>query len=97
MIDGVTNPVHAATQATPQDETSSGRPTCSPGERFDHRADAVELSATAQERIERDEAAPVRTKLVERVRAEIAAGTYLTDDKLGVAVDRMLAERISAA
>jgi anti-sigma28 factor (negative regulator of flagellin synthesis) len=97
MIEGVTNSVHAATQATQRDEKSSGQPTRSPEERFDHRADAVELSPAARNQIERDNAGPVRAKLIERVRAEIASGTYLNDDKLSAAVDRMYAALISAA
>lgn len=97
MIDGVTNPVQVATQATPRSEAPSGQATCLREERLDQQADAVELSETAQGRIERDEAAPVRTELVERVRAEIAAGTYLTDGKLSVAAERLCADLTSVA
>lgn len=43
-------------------------------------ADTVELSDTAR-------GAAIRTDLVERVKAEIAAGTYLTDDKISAAAD----------
>lgn len=96
MIDGVTDPIHAATQATTRGETRSGQNACSPDERFGP-TDAVELSATAREQLERDESAPIRTGLVERVRAEIAAGTYLTDARLDAAVNRMRAEMFNAA
>jgi len=96
MIDGVTNPVHAPTQATARGEAPAGEETRSPAERFG-QTDAVELSPAAQQQLERDESAPIRTKLVERVRAEIAAGAYLTDDKLEAAVNQMHAEVFATA
>ncbi|MBU0637455.1 MAG: flagellar biosynthesis anti-sigma factor FlgM [Planctomycetes bacterium] len=43
--------------------------------------DTVELSG-APARTRPAESAQIRTDLVERIRAEIAAGTYLTDEKL---------------
>ena len=36
------------------------------------------------------DAAPIRTELVERVRKEIAAGTYDTQEKWEAALDRLL-------
>ena len=33
---------------------------------------------------------PIRTELVERVRGEIAAGTYDTPEKLEIALDRLM-------
>ncbi|MBI5863336.1 MAG: flagellar biosynthesis anti-sigma factor FlgM [Planctomycetes bacterium] len=50
--------------------------------------DRIELSTAAQE-WNRQEDTPIRTDLVQRVRAEISAGTYLTDDKLNVVIDRL--------
>ena len=38
----------------------------------------------------RKEGAPIRTELVERIRNEIAAGTYDTQEKWEAALDRML-------
>jgi anti-sigma28 factor (negative regulator of flagellin synthesis) len=35
-------------------------------------------------------AEPFRTELIERVRAEIAAGAYETDEKWEIALDRLL-------
>jgi len=96
MIDGVTNSVHAPPQATTRGEAPSGEETRSVQEPIG-RTDAVELSAAAREQLERDESAPIRAKLVEQVRAEIAAGAYLTDDKLEAAVDRMHAELFAPA
>lgn len=48
--------------------------------------DTVQLSHAATKAVD----PPIREKLVERVRAEIADGTYETDEKLNVAIDRML-------
>ncbi|MEM8834258.1 MAG: flagellar biosynthesis anti-sigma factor FlgM [Planctomycetota bacterium] len=47
--------------------------------------DRVDLSAEA-----RAANAPIRTELVERVRAEIASGEYLTDARLDAALDGLL-------
>lgn len=33
---------------------------------------------------------PVREELVQQIKAEIAAGTYETPEKLGIAIERML-------
>jgi anti-sigma28 factor (negative regulator of flagellin synthesis) len=96
MINGVTNPVHATTQSAPR----SGAPAnqeARPTKEAPGRTDAVELSETAQEQIERGDSAPLRTELVERVRAEIAAGTYLTDDKLDAVVNRLHEALFAAA
>lgn len=49
-------------------------------------SDAVEFSDAA---LEADTSAPIRTELVKRVKAEIAAGSYLTDQKLNVAIERL--------
>jgi anti-sigma28 factor (negative regulator of flagellin synthesis) len=95
MIDPVTNPVHAGAQTTTRDGSSSGHLTCASESGFE-QVDAVELSPTARDQLGRDESAPVRTRLVERIRGEIAAGTYLTDAKLDAAADRMRAEIFNA-
>lgn len=50
-------------------------------------SDSVALSPAAQEHL--DAAAQPRTELIERVRAEIRAGTYLTDDKLNATAERL--------
>jgi hypothetical protein len=33
---------------------------------------------------------PIRARLISRIRAEIAAGTYITAEKLDIALDRMI-------
>ena len=96
MIDGVTNPVHSAGQPAPRGESPCSQQACVPEEQYE-QTDAVDLSPTARGQLGRDESAPIRTRLVERVRAEIAAGTYRTDAKLDAAVSRMRAEIFNAA
>lgn len=55
-------------------------------------ADTVEVSQAAQEAADE----PILTQdIVSRVRAEIEAGTYLTEDKLNATIDR-LAEVLTA-
>ena len=63
-------------------------PTGSP----DAVTDAVELSAAALAERRPPESAPIRDALVARLRAAIAAGTYLTQGKLDGAVERMAAD-----
>ena len=97
MIEGVKNPVLPVTTAPtrvggPPNEESRGQL-----EELTVAKDAVELSPAAQERIEQGDARPIRLKLVERVRAEIAAGTYLTDEKLNAAVNGVQSELFHAA
>lgn len=53
-------------------------------------ADRVDLSETAV-RQSADAKAP-RTNLIDSIRARIAAGTYLTDDKIDHTVDRIMDE-----
>jgi anti-sigma28 factor (negative regulator of flagellin synthesis) len=53
-------------------------------------ADRVELSDAARAHLAGERSEPIRQGMVNRVRAEIGAGTYLSDEKLDVAVDRLL-------
>lgn len=86
MIDALNN---AATAS----RTIAGRagPAGSPpsGAAVRAESDAVELSGAASEHVGTAER-PVRTNLVQRIRAEIAAGTYLTDEKLDAAIDGLM-------
>lgn len=52
------------------------------------KTDRLELSHTALENMSTGEGG-VRTDLVQRIRGEIAAGTYLTNEKLDAVVDRL--------
>lgn len=54
--------------------------------------DTVEISPEARLASKIAAIPPVRSDLVARVRAEIKAGTYETEDKLNTAVDRMINE-----
>ena len=54
--------------------------------------DRVEISPAAEAAVRAAEGGDIRTDLVSRIRAEIAAGTYDTPDKMNVAVDRLLDE-----
>jgi anti-sigma28 factor (negative regulator of flagellin synthesis) len=88
MINRVTNSVQ--TNVPPV-----GREGAAPNQRTEAlasragQADAVELSEAARRQIEQGEATTIRSELVERVRAEIAAGEYLTDEKIDAVVDRL--------
>lgn len=96
MINGVPNPIHAATPSVVRSGAARNEEAES-GHRHPDRADAVELSELARARMARDEAGPIRHDLVERIRAEIAAGTYLTDDKIDAVVERLHQNMIAAA
>jgi flagellar biosynthesis anti-sigma factor FlgM len=87
-INGVTISAQMAGQPTPRggapqkDEArpaADGRPT----------GDAVELSDAAREEIEKSKSLPVRTELVERIRAAINSGEYNVDDKLDAVVEEL--------
>ena len=97
MIDGVTNPIQTTTQVPVR--PGGGKP----GEELRDKAeqlatqDAVELSSVARRELETGDTRPIRLNLVERVRAEIAAGTYLTDEKLDAVVNKLHGEFFNAA
>lgn len=96
MINGVTDPVHAARQPSARSRAPVGEEAWAAKAGFG-QADAVELSEAARQQVEGGLSAPIRTGLVERVRAEIAAGTYLTEDKLDALVDRVHEEMFAVA
>lgn len=55
-------------------------------------ADVVEISNAAKLSARMDQIPEVRTELIERVRAEIAAGTYETPEKIDIAAAKLLDE-----
>lgn len=69
----------------PQGSTASAASSLQP-------VDQLDLSREAQELSQARESSGIRQDLVNRVRGEIAAGTYDTDEKLDLALERMLAE-----
>jgi negative regulator of flagellin synthesis FlgM len=66
-------------------ETQSALPTEAP-------VDRVEISPAAEAALQAAETGAIREDLVSRIRAEIAAGTYETPDKLDAALSRLLDE-----
>lgn len=52
--------------------------------------DVVEISTVAQMCAKIHEMPDVRTDLVERVKAEIAAGTYDTPERIEIAISRLM-------
>jgi negative regulator of flagellin synthesis FlgM len=58
-------------------------------------SDVVEISSSAASLVAKVKDIPeVRTELVQRVKAEIAAGTYETPERIELAVDRLMDELI---
>ena len=55
-------------------------------------ADTVEISAVARLAAKVKELPEVRTELVQRVRTELAAGTYETNQRIDIAVNRLMEE-----
>jgi negative regulator of flagellin synthesis FlgM len=55
-------------------------------------SDVVEISTVAKLAAKVHEMPDVRTELVERVKAEIAAGTYETPERLEIAIDKLMEE-----
>ena len=83
-----TNHVHGPHGINPPHMTQRGqatRSTSSP-----RGADRVEISPAAEAAVQAAESGDIRTELVNQLRAQIAAGTYETPDKLDGAVDRLL-------
>lgn len=66
-------------------ETQPALPTDTP-------VDRVEISPAAEAALQAAETGAIRQDLVNRIRAEIAAGTYETPEKLDAALDRLLDE-----
>lgn len=54
--------------------------------------DVVEISTVARLAAKIQELPEVRTELIQRVKAEIAAGTYETPERLDIAVNRLMDE-----
>jgi negative regulator of flagellin synthesis FlgM len=75
------NPPHGPFRGQPARETPPSQ-----------GADRVEISSAAEAAIQAAESGEMRTELVNQLRAQIAAGTYETPEKLDVALDRLLDE-----
>ena len=57
--------------------------------------DTVEISTIARLAAKIQELPDIRTELVQRVKAELASGTYETQEKLDVAIDRLMDDLMS--
>jgi negative regulator of flagellin synthesis FlgM len=68
------------------------RGTSGSGEPVTKSADSIDISAAAEAAIQSAERGEIRQGLVDRIRAQIAAGTYETPGKLDAAVERLLDE-----
>jgi anti-sigma28 factor (negative regulator of flagellin synthesis) len=55
-------------------------------------SDVVEISNVAKLAAKIQEVPDIRTELVEQVKAEIAAGTYETPERIEIALDRLMDE-----
>jgi negative regulator of flagellin synthesis FlgM len=75
------NPPHAPFRAPGAHEAAGASP-----------ADRVDISPAAEAAIRASENGDIRQKLVDQIRAQIAAGTYETPAKLDAAVERLLDE-----
>jgi len=87
MIEGVTNLIQSHTQH-PANSGQAHVGETHAQEQADMK-DAVELSSAARQQLNQEKPPLVRQGLVERVRSEIASGTYLTNDKIDAVVNRM--------
>ena len=56
------------------------------------QTDRVDISPAAEAAVRAAEGGEVRQGLVDQIRAQIAAGTYETPDKVEIAVERLLDE-----
>jgi negative regulator of flagellin synthesis FlgM len=75
------NAPHAPFRNQPTQPTTTAQP-----------VDQVDISAAAQAASQATESGEVRQGLVDNIRAQIAAGTYETPGKMGIAIDRLLDE-----
>jgi anti-sigma28 factor (negative regulator of flagellin synthesis) len=69
-----------------QNHVEHYRQTASPKDTVAFSAEGLRLSTVAQTNAE---SSKIRCDLVNRIKAEIAAGTYDTPDKMDIAIDRM--------
>lgn len=90
-------PIGGGASASGLPRLRSTDPASAPGQRAEPRAarrgaDRVEVSDLAQSLARLNQEPPVRQELIDRVRAEIDAGTYETPQRVAGAVERILGE-----
>ena len=88
-INGVQN---AAVPALSQIAPTASAPATSVPAQASAVHDTVEISTIARLAAQVNELPAVRAEVVNRVRAEIAAGTYETPEKIDITIDRLMDE-----
>jgi len=86
-INGVQPPI-APKPLDPSGAVPTGPPKIQPAE----ISDVVEISEAAQLAAKVQQLPEIRTELVERVKGEIAAGTYETPERIEITVTRLMQE-----
>ncbi len=82
------NPAAAPKPVEPANPVSDAKPTTEPAQ----IRDTVEISTIAKLAAKVQEIPDVRTDLVQKVKAEIAAGKYETPEKIEAAIDKLMEE-----
>ncbi|MCD6365441.1 MAG: flagellar biosynthesis anti-sigma factor FlgM [Planctomycetes bacterium] len=59
---------------------------------LDSISDVVEISTASMLAAKVQDLPPVRTELIARIKSEIATGTYETEERLNIAVNRLMDE-----
>ena len=90
MIQGVNPSVRSAVSTATNDDTRSKQSVHTSAQ--DAVVDSLELSEATRKQLDAGGDTLVRNELVQRVRTEIADGSYLTNDKLDSVVDRLVGE-----
>jgi negative regulator of flagellin synthesis FlgM len=85
---GAVGPLNRPEAASPPHLNGTARPAAPP----DRPGDRVELSEHARYLDQLREVPDVRSDKVANIRQAIAEGTYQSDEKLGVAIERLLNE-----
>jgi len=83
------NSINAAAAMNPVEPISKAAQASQPGDAM-AIVDTVEISTAARLAAMAQELPDVRTDLVAKVKAELAAGVYETPDKIEVAIERLL-------
>jgi negative regulator of flagellin synthesis FlgM len=82
------HPTHAAKGIEPLGSTQAGKASAPSG----GVSDTVEISIAGKLAAKINDASVIRTDLVDRVKGEIAAGTYETPERVDATVDRLMDE-----
>lgn len=89
-INGPTS-LHGAQSISGPHKAGSATQTLEPTSRFD-TVDSLDISSEADLVSRARETPEIRTDKVAQIKAQIADGTYFSDDKLDIALERLLDE-----